>query len=109
MSSTCSGSVYNSYNRYYAAHKHNENNQEPFKQKVDKKKEGVETRHCIELQVMSHAQELEMSTRASDADRDPSLLNQGGKYSPEVPPANKQERDEEAASPMHAEPLDSEL
>ena len=52
------------YNRYYAAHKHSENNQEPFKQKVDKKEKGVETRHSIELQVMSHAQELEMDTRA---------------------------------------------
>jgi hypothetical protein len=93
------------YNRYYVAHKHSENNQEPFKQKVDKKEKGVETRHSIELQVMSHAQELEMRTRASDADRDPSLLSQSGENSPEVHPANN----EEAASPMHAETLDSKL
>jgi hypothetical protein len=97
------------YNRYYVAHKHSENNQEPFKQKVDKKEESVETRHSIELQAMSHTKELEMSTRASDADRDSSLLNQGVECSPEVPPADNEERDEEAASPMHAESLDSEL
>jgi hypothetical protein len=96
------------YNRYYAARKHSENKRETFKQKADEKVD--ETEHSIELQVISHAK-LEMDTRTSDADGDPSLLNQGVEYAPGVPSAiyNNEEGDEEAASPMHTETLDSEL
>jgi len=97
------------YNRYYATHKHSESNQESSQQKADEKKKEDENRLNIELQEVSNAQELEMGTHDSDADRDSSLLDQDVEYSPEVPPANNEEGGEEAASPMHTETLNSEL
>jgi len=54
-----------------------------------------------------HAESLD--SELSDAHRDLSLLNQGVEHSPEVPLADNEKRFEEAASPMHAESLDSEL
>jgi hypothetical protein len=50
-----------------------------------------------------------MGIRASDADRNPSLPDQGVDSCPEACSDNNEQGKEEAASPMHAECLDSEL
>jgi hypothetical protein len=100
------------YNRYYDTLNKRENHQESLSQTKDEKEheEEKESRLTIELREISKVQELEIGMRASDIDRDSSLPDQGLKSFPEVcSDNNEQGRKEEAASPMHAECLDSEL
>jgi hypothetical protein len=99
------------YNRYYDTRKQRKNHQESLSQKKDGKehKEEKESRLTIELREISNVQELEIGIRASDIDRDSFLPGQGLKSFPEVRSDNNEQGKEAAASPMHAECLDSEL